>query len=98
LKWNLVESGIIGRIEVQCDVRVEQFTPILGMGMATSWLTRYGDHPKVLQATLDAQQETILLEELSRLERDRHQSMEFDSLMEELYVFCSLCSSFFSCF
>ncbi len=86
LKWNLVESGIISRVEVHCDARIKQFTPILGMGMATSWLQRYGEHPKTLQATLDAQQETILLEELNRLERDRHQTMEFDSLLEELYL------------
>ena len=86
LQWNLVESGIIGRVEVHCDARVEQFKPILGMGMATSWLQRYGEHPKTLQATLDAQQETILLEELNRLDRDRHQTLEFDSLLEELYL------------
>ena len=86
LQWNLVESGIISRVEIHCDARVEQFKPILGMGMATSWLQRYGENPKTLQATLDAQQESILLEEMNRLERDKHVTMEFDSLLEELYL------------
>ena len=56
------------------------------MGMATSWLQRYGENPKTLQTHPRLQQEGNSLEEMNRLERDKHVTMEFDSLLEELYL------------
>ncbi len=85
LEWVNRESAIVGRIEFQVVQRIEIMKQKLGMGMAVDWLQRYSEFIMRHQATLDAQQESILLEESNRLDRDEHVTNELDNLFEELY-------------
>lgn len=85
LEWVVIENSLVRRIESQLKCRVELFRTRLGMGLATEWLNRYSEFIAKHVATLDAQQETIILEEINRLDRDSHAALEFDSLTEELY-------------
>lgn len=85
LEWVTIENLLVRRIQSQLKIRGSLFKNRLGMGLATDWLNRHGEYVAVHLATLDAQQETVLLEEVSRLERDQHAALEYDSLMEELY-------------
>ncbi len=85
LEWVNHESNIVGRIESHVFKRIEVMKLKLGMGLAVDWLQRYGKKMQIHQATLDAQQESLILEETHRIERDEHITVEVDSLMEELY-------------
>ena len=85
LEWVCMEHFLVTRIESQLQARVESFKARLGMGLASDWLLRHSNLVSSHLATLDAQQETITLEEISRLERDEQAALEYDSLMEELY-------------
>ena len=49
------------------------------------WLHRHLDLSERVLALLDAQQETIVGDEVSRQKRDQGKILEFDSLMSELY-------------
>lgn len=56
-----------------------------GMKVPIEWLTTHANLVGNHLATLDSHQETILLEEMARMNREEHATMEFDSLLEELY-------------
>ena len=49
------------------------------------WLNRHLDASERVLALLDAQQETIVGDEVARQKRDQGKVVEFDSLMSELY-------------
>ncbi len=85
LAWVSQESNSVERIEFHIFKRIDTMISKLGMGMAVDWLQRYGKKVQVHLANLDAQQESLILEETQRLQRDEHVTIEFDSLLEELY-------------
>ena len=85
IEWVNRENAIVSRIEFQTSKRIDIMKQKLGMGMAVDWLQRYTEFILTHQATLDAQQESILLEESNRLARDDHVTNELDNLFEELY-------------
>ena len=85
LAWISHESNSMHRIEFHIFQRIKSMKVKLGMGLAVDWLQRYGQKIQVHNATLDAQQESLVLEEIQRLQRDEHVTVELDSLMEELY-------------
>jgi len=85
LEWVNHEYNIVSRIESHVFTRIEVMKTKLGMGMAVDWLQRYVKKMQIHQATLDSQQESLILEETFRIDRDEHITVELDSLLEELY-------------
>lgn len=95
LEWVALESFLVSRIEFHMTVRRKMLKAFPSMKGAVLWLDRYIRYAAEHLAALDAQQETILLEEINKIDRDYHAALEYDSLMEELHqvsplhIFCN---------
>lgn len=85
LEWVSLEAALLGRIEMQMQFRIDKLSEINSMKIIVDWLTKHLDYAQIHSASLDAQQETILLEECNRLDRDYSAGLEYDSLLQELY-------------
>ena len=83
LNWIAEEAFLIVQLAKQIDTRLqsmpERFTKLLVKWME-SFRVKVSEH----SATIDAQQEAVLQEEIDRLTRDDIVIMEIDSLLEEL--------------
>ena len=84
VEWVNTESFVVQRIEYQVKERIKLLAPLLNTSAPIKWLTKYCEHIQIHLATLDSQQESLLLEECNRIDRDAHLTIEFDNLMEEL--------------
>lgn len=85
LKWVAVESATLARIEHHMKERYSHLLKVQEMETVAAWVKKYVDLAETHQIALDAQQETIIKEELSRLDADGHTVFELDSLVEELH-------------
>jgi hypothetical protein len=85
LEWVSLEASLLGRIEIQMQYRIDKLSEINSMKIIVDWITKHLGYAQIHSAALDAQQETILLEECNRLDRDLSAGLEFDSLLQELY-------------
>ena len=85
LEWIAEEFYIVTRVEFQMNTRIAKIKDAAGMKVPLDWLKSHANLVAHHLAALDSQQETILLEELARMNREEHATMEFDSLLEELY-------------
>jgi hypothetical protein len=84
IEWISLESGIVSCMEFEMKLRLDMFASDPNFGLVVGWLRRYSNYAAGHQAQLDAQQETVLLEELNRLDRDEHSTVEYNSLLQEL--------------
>lgn len=84
LKWNLVEFTMIERLKYHIEYRQRQLGLKKDTEMIRDWLKTYHSNAIQQLIQLDSQQETILNEEINRLDRDYNQSVELDSIVEEL--------------
>jgi hypothetical protein len=85
LEWVANESAVIDHVLFHLDFRLSKYNGLVAYKEVYEWLLRHKAHSEEHSAALDAQQETILLEELNRIDRDHHATIEFDSLMGELH-------------
>ena len=85
LEWVATESAVIDHILFHLDFRLSKYNGLVAYKEVYEWLVRHKAHCEAHSAAIDAQQETIILEELNRIDRDHHATIEFDSLLGELH-------------
>lgn len=86
IMWVSKESEIVSRIMFQIEQRLDLLKGEEDAKLTVEWLKIYDAHCWAHQATLDASQEAILLDETNRLERDITTTLENESLLKELLL------------
>ena len=86
LVWVTKESEVVSRMMFQIAHRIDLLQDEGDAKLTVEWLRIYLEHCNAHQATLDASQEAILLDETNRLERDISTTLENDSLLKELLL------------
>ena len=82
MTWVAKESAAVARILFQIQYRLQAYAEEPDAKMAVAWLKGYEQHTQRHQATLDASQEAIILDEQTRLERDHTATLENESLLQ----------------
>ena len=86
LVWVADESLVVSRIVFHMSVRMEKYLEKADGKFVVEWLAKYRAYAYELQATLDANQEAIMMDEMNRLEKDLSTTLENDSLLQELMM------------
>ena len=86
LMWVSIESAYVSRIVFHIGIRLQLFEGKPDTKLVREWLKLYLGYAQLHQATLDASQEAITMDEINRLERDISSTMENDSLLMELMM------------
>lgn len=84
LQWLAVENANVNRISGQLDARKAAVAHKKSFGNVVRWMAKYSRLTGLLCANLDAQQESILKDGLSKLVSDHKNCMELESLASEL--------------
>jgi len=83
-EWAAVEFAVLVRIEFHMRQRLTRLREDPLMELVTDWVSRYLSYVILQQTLLDSLQESILREEVNKLQRDERLVIVFDSLLEEL--------------
>lgn len=86
IEWNSMESHLVSRIMHHADFRIKYLAEKEDAKLTVDWLKIYLEHATLHQATLDASQQAILLDEMNRIERDITSTNENDSLLQEMML------------
>jgi len=85
VEWTAVEFAILTRIDFHMRRRIQRLQGAgAEMQAVAEWVQKYLAFAVKQQIVLDSLQESIIREEINRLERDASITIEFDSLIEEL--------------
>lgn len=86
LSWVSMESAILTRMHFHIDERISALRELKKPELNTiaDWVQPFSDQAHVRQSALDGQQETLIKEEVNKLDRDRESATQFDSLVQEL--------------
>lgn len=83
--WLGEEYSILQRTRVHCEKRVEKLAAVgEEMKAPLKWIEDHLQFIVKQQVALDAQQESLLKDEITRLDRDAGEVASFDALLEEL--------------
>ncbi len=84
--WVTTEGTMLSRIVFHMEKRVTIFRQQKAAEMVSiaDWIEKFCGPAAVQEAKLDGQQETLIKEEINKLDRDRQNVTEFDALIEEL--------------
>jgi hypothetical protein len=77
---------ILQRMIFEMEHRATTLSADADLEIVTAWLNKYLGLAKNHLMTIDALQETIIKEEIIKLDTDRSKTKEFDSLIEELIM------------
>lgn len=83
LTWIAKEAFVVNQVRTQLEVRMQNL-PDKYVKHMVAWTERFLEGNVLHAVSIDAQQESVLQEELDRLQRDELVVMETDSLLEEL--------------
>lgn len=88
IQWIAEENAIFTRSKLHCEARIHQLEVSYHndetMNAPKMWLTEKLEFIMQQQVALDAQQESLLRDEISRVDRDYFEILTFDNLLEEL--------------
>ena len=83
LKWDSLEGFVVHQVIEQLEIRMKNI-PERNSKLVRDWLIRFDKVARTHHASLDSLQESLLQDEIDRLNRDEVTITELDSLLEEL--------------
>lgn len=83
LKWISLEGFVVHQVIDQLDIRMSNL-PDSNTKFVRDWLCKFDKVSRMHHASLDSLQESLLQDEIDRLNRDEATIIELDSLLEEL--------------
>lgn len=85
LVWVAEEYARLQRARIHCEKRIEKSLAVGdAMDAPREWIEEHLKYILTQQIALDAQQESLLKDEIARIERDYTEAVSFDALLEEL--------------